>query len=254
MKAWFGLLLLIFVPACKEERKNKKPEITAVPKDSLQEAENDNYFMVYTPLFLQKDILYDSAEYVRKDSCVEISIRLPKRTRGNAVIYKKIADIRKKAMQDFRRENKDGTGPCIYEEQEHIWLEPMHLFQTKKFISYIIRNSSGMTGGTTGFYNYVINYDLEEKKEIELDDFFRLKTHNDSLYINQIISRSIGEEEKFKSSKHEYERMFFLESNFAFDSTNVYFFFERYGIVGWGGQISVIRKKYLTAFINPRYQ
>jgi hypothetical protein len=251
MKIIMVAFSLLVASACTQGKKEKKSVSVVIAKDSLQYGQTNDYFRVDPPYFLQKDILLDTVEYMRKDSSAEVAIIVPNKTSENAIIYRWIDSLRRIVMRKYREAPEVKDAPKeIY--RQGFSVEPIHLFQSDKFMSYVIRSENG--NGSTGSYfdTYIMNVDLKRNKQIHFEDFFVLKTHDDSLYLAEVTSRAIGYGNTFK--ENEYQKMFYLRDNFAFDDDNVYFYFKRYDVVASHGPIGAVRKKFLSSYINPKYQ
>src|SRR5689334_4950959 len=194
MRMIFAAMLLLMAAACKNEKKDKKTASVPVAKDSLVSEQSDDYFTVDTAYFLQMDIQLETAEYSRKDFCAYLSISIPKKNKFNGIFYQRIDKLVKGSKKDYRDEKAD-PGDCDDMHYRHYWIQPMHLYQSGRYISYVIRDGSGYSGMPSTHANHAMNFDLETKKEIQFKDYFVLKSHTDSFSLCKAISRAIHDEE-----------------------------------------------------------
>jgi hypothetical protein len=201
---------------------------------------------------IQKNILLDTISIEAKDGHANLYIVFPilpvKEYPG---ISKWVDRLVLNKKREFSEEVK--TDPEIYDTTSGItdgwdmYIRPRLLYKTDSLLSFSIEDGGGARGMPAGFKYQVINFDFKREKEITLKDYFTFKTHADSLFLENLITRVIG---------HEFLLRNYLGANgkidFAFDNNAVYFLFDKYDSMGWG--ILSVEKKYILNHINPVYR
>jgi hypothetical protein len=203
---------------------------------------------------LPDDVFWDTIDIARNKKHTGINIVIPRLSQKNfPEINKRIKTIVENKKEEFNETISDDrvgydSGIDSYRGWS-MWIEPKSLYFTKNVISFAMETGSGYTGMPSGFEFKTINFDLDQKHEIKFDDFFDMETTSDSAFWGMIIRRSMGRE-PIKNMRE------FLELhgpiNFAFDSNNIYFFFDKYDVFGWG--ISGVQRKYINHMIKERYR
>jgi hypothetical protein len=201
---------------------------------------------------LQADIALDTIDIPMNKKHKGITMIYPKVSKEEFPdVYRSIDQLIKTTKKEFSELVKDEPVRYFkdYDRYEgwSMGMGPVSLYQTEKVISYAVEDGRGYTGMPSGFEYNIINYDLEKKKEIELGDYFILNTPADTAYLEGIIGRAMNREFSIK------QRTEYLgQINFSFDDFYVYFYFDKYDILGFG--ISSIKKKYIIDHINPAYR
>jgi|GEM_PF-4830691 len=252
MKFLLGIFISIFTLACKN--KIKTNHTFKVIKDSLQ-VKSDSFNtqdLEYHPS-LQKDILLDTINIPSNKKHLEGTIIFPKLSEKNyPEIYKQISTLIKDKKKDFEESDKDEK--VVYDSLMEayqgwsMWIEPKSLYWTKKIISFGIESGEGYSGMPSGFEYKTINFDLAKRRQVFLKDYFVLNSRSDTTYLEKIIGRAINRDFSIKK----YEGDWGGHINFSLDDSFVYFYFDKYDLLGWG--IFSIKKKYILEHINSIYR
>jgi len=252
MKYFLFVSFLITIYSCANKKSTEKEE-PSVLKEYLS-AVSDSFNardLMYEPS-LQFDILLDTINIPASKKHIGIRIIYPKISEKDCPIVCKLIDklIRNRKKEFYEQiadENVEYDSSWKMNRGWGMWVEPRSLYQTEKVISFGIETSNGFSGMSSGFNFDVINYDFEKKMQIRLKDYFILNSHADTAYLEQIIGRTMNRDFNLK------ERADFLgQINFSFDDLYVYFYCDKYDILGWG--ITSLKRKYILDHINPEYR
>jgi hypothetical protein len=201
---------------------------------------------------LQYDIVLDTIEISANKKHTGIRMIFPKLSEEEyPEVHKRIDKLIKDKKQEFFEVIADEK--VEYDSSLQLYqgwgmgIAPISLYQTEKIISFGIESGYGYTGMPSGFEYTVINYDLENKRPIALNDFFVLNTAADTAYLDGLIGRAMNREFSIKKRTE-----FLGQVNFSFDDIYVYFYLDKYDVLGFG--ISSIKKKYILDHINPAYR
>jgi hypothetical protein len=200
---------------------------------------------------LQYDISLDTIEINGDSKHPRIHAVVPKLSNDYYPSFQKEIDklISEKKFDFFEtiRDNKEYQDASWQDRSWDIVIHPVSLYQTNKLISFSIETIRDYSGMSAAFEYDVINYDLENKKSIALDDYFILNNRSDITYMEKIIGRTLN----MNVSMRDYIEIG-GKLNFSFDDFYVYFYFDKYDILGWGARS--VKKKYIIDHINPAYR
>jgi hypothetical protein len=251
MKFFVFITLVLSFCSCSDKTSKKQNE-TAKLKDSLGiKSDSFNVQDLDNQPSLQTDILLDTIYISRTKRHNGITIIIPKLPEND---YRELVKLLRHVIENKKKEFYKVTSEDIvsYDSSRDDYtgcdlrIEPKNLYRTERLISFVIEVDQGC-GGPIGFNYSVINFDNKKKKQISLGDYFVLKTSSDTTYLEKIIGRAINRD--FRISDY----LRFNESvNFSFDSSHVYFCFDRYNMYYWG--ISSVKKEYILEHIHPEYR
>jgi len=243
---------LLFIYSCSNKKDSEKGS-TIKLKDSLQ-AVSDTFNTQDLDLYpsLQSDITLDTINIPANKRHMEGKIVFPKLSkRVYPEVYKKLNRLIENKEKDFYEMTKDDELEYDSVMESYagwgMWIDPKSLYLKRNLLSFAIENGEYYPGTPAGFEYNVINYDLEKKKQITLKDYFALNTSSDTSYLEKLIGRMMNRDFDIKS------RTGFLgQINFSFDDQYIYFYIDKYDVLGFG--IFSINKKYILDHINPVYR
>jgi hypothetical protein len=252
MRYFLSLAFLFVIYSCAPKQNTNK-EIPLVLKEYLTPLlDSFNTRNLYLESSLQFDISLDTINIDGNKRHTGINIIFPNLAKEEyPEVYKQVAKLIKEEKQEFYETVADekvefDSGFQLYRGWG-MWIEPKSLYKTEKVISFGIESGYGYTGMPSGFEYHAINYDLENKKQIAFNDYFLLTTKADTTYLEGIISRAMNRDFNIKSRTD-----FLGQINFSFDDLYVYFYLDKYDVLGWG--ITSIKRKYILDHINPAYR
>lgn len=242
--------ILFFSCSNRDADQRNKPE----PFKQASEKNTDTFNLrdLYTDSFaLQKGISLKTIELVPNKKHLGISIEYPKLSTGEfPEVTKWVTQLiswKRKDFENLIQDEKVFTDTSFSQLPQGwgMWIRPVLLYKKNNTISFSLESGSGFTGMPSGFEFNTYNYDIPNKKEIKLEDYFLLNSKADSAFLEKIIQRCHNNS---FSLKQNYGQLL----HFAFDDHSVYFFFDKYDVLGWG--ISSVEKKYITDHIHPAYR
>jgi hypothetical protein len=249
MKYFLAISFLLIVYSCTE---NADKEMSLIPNEYLTPLlDSFNTRNLDLEPSLQHDIILDTVEINGDLKHPRIHAVFPKLSKVDfPFVPKQIDKLIKDKRTDFyatisENDSEDDSG--WQNRNWDIWIQPTSLYQTERVISFSLETDREYLGMSTAFEFNVMNYDLENKKIITLKDFFVLNTSADSSFLEKIIGRAMDTDFNIKIYTENGGRV-----NFSFDDLYVYFYFDKYDIVGWGTRS--VKKKYILDHINPKYR
>jgi hypothetical protein len=237
-------LLIIFFLSCKTKIKT----IPVSKKDSLkQKVDTFNLRDLIKDPSLQHDIGLE--EFEIKDKSGEANpIKFPKLSAKDFPAVKKVLDSFLKSEMIEMRETLKENPVAKDKGRWFVWLGPVCLYRDDKHLSFAFQGGQQFTSSSAGWHFYAINFDIRKNRQIFLGDYFILKTHEDSVRLGELITRTAQREHTLNE---------YIEINgqtsFCFDKENVYFLFDRYNVKGTDG-VSSVKKKHILGYINPAYR
>lgn len=250
MKFFLSALILLTCYSCRNKTADKEVLSPKVNTPTPAKADTFNLRDLDSDPALQPEILLDSIDIPESKKHLGISIIYPKLSPVEfPLINKWVKYLIKEKKNDFYEQIIDekvvyDTG-ALSPQGYYMWMRPQLLYLTKKAVSFVIEHGSGFRANSPWFEYCVMNFDLERKREINLRDYFLLKTNADSSFLEKIISRAVEVDFNIRNYKED-------ELKFAFDSSSIYFLFEKYHPLAWG--TFSVEKKYIIDHINPLYR
>jgi hypothetical protein len=254
MKYLLIILISFLVYSCTNNNKTKQGE-TLIRKDSLQaKPDSFNYSELDLQPSIQHGIVLDTVTLDATKKYLGITIVLPKVSKKDfPEVYTLLKNLLRAKKREFIESLEDDVAydSALHLQQGYsMWMEPKSLYKNDKVISFAIENGEGYSGMPSSFEFNLINFDVQKKKEIKLEDYFLLKTSSDTIGFAEIVCKSLnwGKPEEVKRYLE-----FLGPVKFAFDEENVYFFFDRFELFA-GGQVGSAKKKYIENYIRPEYR
>jgi|KBSSwiStaDraftv2_1062776.scaffolds.fasta_scaffold265484_2 hypothetical protein len=244
-------IFIIFYSCAEKENGNARK--SSIPKEYLIPLlDSFNTRNLNMEPSLQYGISLDTINIPENKKHTGIRITYPRLSKKNhPEVYDQIARLIKNEKNDFYKliaeEKVQYDSNFQVNEGYYMWIAPVSLYQTENLVSFSIESGHSFTGGTSYFEYHVINYDLVKKKPIILKDYFILNTAADTILFDGLISRALNRDFSIKRRTE-----FSGQINFSFDDLYIYFYLDRYDVLGFG--ISSIKKKYILEHINPEYR
>ena len=252
---WIGLLFLSMGSCVEKKEKGTAP----VKIDNTARLTRSDSFDV-ADLQMESDldpvIVIDTISFEGANGHVGLSLHIPRiDSRSLSIVYRFIDSLGRIQKSNFRDDvsawNEDYGG-----EPDSVLLgsglsrdiRPKLLYSDSEVVSLMFEQyeSRGMAGN---FEYRGINYDRIRKKRIGFSDYFRLDTPTDSAFWRHIMLRVVDPPEQLGNVN-------FIENppvKFAFNKDDIYFFFDRFELLGIG-LICGIKKKYVSEYIREEYR
>jgi len=245
--AAFSLLL---ITSCKESDDSSAKTIpienTLLPtEDTFQRVD-----LFKSPMYIQTGSAVDSASFRAWGSKVSLYYRLPAISKKEFPAAAKWINQVFTERQNSYKELQKEPGDEVFDE----FLGTKLFYKDNKILSIVLDEwiTDGMHRSVWEHHSF--NYDIVKAKEISIADYFTLQSASDTNYINNFLRRSIGIQSDKGFDIRKFEDMRDLNVSFAADGSNVYFFFDRYGLFGIGDRITIVPKKYISEHIKPEYR
>lgn len=246
------LCLFLIINSCSNRRSTKEQASEKINSNILAKSDTFSFPDCYSYSSIQSNIFFDTINLQRNKRYIGIQIISPKFSKTvYSELCKRLKDLINKKKDDFIETTKDEVVNYNLEMQDYegwsMWLEPECLYQTNKVISLSVRSGEGYTRMPSSLEHNTINFDLIKRKKIFLHDYFLLNSPSDTVYFDKLLSRAMKSEFHIKT----YIGLGGI-INFSFDSSNVYFYFDKYDPFYWG--IISINKKYILDHIHSEYR
>jgi hypothetical protein len=202
-----------------------------------------------SPGYIQSGFAFDSIELENRKTKSSFNAHFPRLSQSeHPLLYQWVKEIVNDNLKWFKQDITAERPDSLLSKSVNTEL----LYQDKRILSIVLSESSSAYGRNYDWNHHSINYDIGKKKKIKLNDYFILKTTEDTTFLNYFLDQHVG-------GGHDIDIRRFddLSKSFTFavDSANVYFFFSRYYVfVGFGDCISITPKKYIAEHINPEYR
>lgn len=134
-----------------------------------------------------------------------------------------------------------------------MWISPLSFYRGDKMLSFSMESRHGYTGTPSWYEYHIINFDLEMKKRMRLEDYFILSTAADTAALANLVCRSVYCKEVRNAIQYLQNPGIYGVLKFAVDADFVYFFFDK-GELFDGGHIGSVRKKFISDRLRPEYR
>ncbi|MES2773320.1 MAG: hypothetical protein V4722_04000 [Bacteroidota bacterium] len=219
----FPYLLLFLFFACKDTAdKSQTLRVDSLP------ILNDTFAVEYLQhRTLPKSILLDTVKKTSNNGKTYTELVFPKEFESKFpaafAILTNFVKEEVKYLNGNEPDFTDTTKQRPTKPYESLTITPLALYKTKDKISYSFESALWQDGRMRHFFKYItINFDLNTNTEIRFREYFKLDKKSDSLFWNYIMHKSFGWE------KWIYDGRVFLDPNFAFNDSAVYFFYDMF--------------------------
>lgn len=235
---------------CRES--NEKPVKKAITKDSLAHAEDtfQTIRLHESPGYVQHGTIIDSVQYGYRGSKAVFFANFPKLSQKEfPEVNKWVKEFLKEQHGDYIEIRKESD-----EDMSDRFIGTKLFYKDDKVISLVLDEweTDGMNRSIWTHHSF--NYDVKMRKPMNISDYFILQSAADTLFMNHVVSRSVGARKGEELDMRQFGDGFGSSFSFAIDSANIFFFFDRYSVHGIGDWITIVPKKYIREHIRPEYR
>jgi hypothetical protein len=241
--------------ACKGSK--DKPIEKPVTENHLPATEDtfQTIDLFKSPAYIQSGTILDSVSYRYPGAKATLFTRYPKLSRKEfpeviTWVKQAIAERHKLYVETQKEWKEEEPEEEVFDE----FMGTKLFYRDTNLVSVVLDEwiTDGMHRSVWSHRSFI--YDRKKRKEIEITDYFILQSSADTVFMNHLLSKGVGRRKGEELDIRQFGDSFTGAFSFAADSSNVYFFFDRYSIYGLGDWITIVPKKYIRDHIKPGYR
>jgi hypothetical protein len=247
MKPVVAFLVFLQICSCTSKVKHRTaPETSKLPRSDTFKLEYSSHLKVPQGVYL------DTVNTVDQHSGGKEITILPrlKDRELSSIDRALVSELTKRLLENAAIQI--GSGKSVEVNDWTIVTEPVSMYKSDKLISYAFISTYDDALAMRPFRRYIsVNYNLQAKKILHLNDYFNIVTQADTAMLSYMIYAAVGEWDNPYWQFNEYDNLI----DFAVDEEKLYFYFDQFSAGGNPcGLEGSAKKNYYLNLIRNEYR